>query len=73
MHIEEFTGTPTVLDAVLKRMRSEGCKVKVKRLKDLDDGERLYKLKVTPPPGLVQRITDFFREEQVEVVEQANL
>ena len=47
----EFTDTPAALDEMIAKKRDEGFIVKVKRVADLDDGKRKYKVRLTPKPS----------------------
>jgi len=44
----DFIGTPEALDFVVKAKRKEGLLAKVKRVVDLDNGERKYRIKLSP-------------------------
>ena len=44
----EFIGTPKELDLLVIEKRMKGLMAKIKRVADLDDGRRHYRLKLAP-------------------------
>ena len=53
----DFTGTSEALNLVVKGKREEGLLVKVKRVADLDNGERKYRFKLSPKRAIIGTVT----------------